>query len=153
MTKVTIVVFPPGLWQILKLWDYPCMVLSQTLKGKNVLLAFVSSATRVCRFICSYPVLPAGNCWLVAQFLLGDLVWLEAQVHPQPCMWSGHQQLPCLTVARLSKWRELSFHLLCWGKCPQDSGSFPVTCKHLWCLCTRKEPAEVWIHLTPVHQR
>lgn len=32
------------------------------------------SATPVRRFICSCPVLAAGNCWLVVQLLLGDLV-------------------------------------------------------------------------------
>lgn len=129
VAKVIVCVFPPGLWQALRLWAgivIPVMIVSQTLKSWHTHLVFCPFyTTPVHRFICSYLVLPAGNpvSWLPQ--LLKDLFWLKAQVQSWSWVWSGHKQHSCSTATNLNKWKELEPSLVLWRQVP-GIWQFPV---------------------------
>lgn len=152
VTVIVVCLFPPGLWQqALQLWlELLLHGFITDRKGPGAfcfwLLAFgFFSVTPVHRFICSYIVLPAGNCLLVAPSFSSE-IWFDSKRRCIPSQSVVRTQACGPPAWRLLIWaseENWSLHGLCWGRWLQESGSSRLCCKHLWHLCTRAEHTEI----------
>lgn len=96
------------------------------------------SATPVRRFICNHPVLPAGNCRLVAPASQRSVLIKGAGALPVLSV-VGTRAGPCMAAAHLSKWNELESSLALLRQVPARTWQFPRCIVSIFDTCALEQ--------------